>query len=457
MKKFVKGILSLACCLCVGAGFVACDDSVTAYELAVQNGFTGTQAEWLLSLHGANGEDGEDLKIEDMYAIAKANGYTGTILDFMKEWNVEVQTNNDTDTIAENALSIMNICCGFSKTTNGGYWGSSQTEYYASAGSGVIIDLNKEAGSALIVTNYHVLYDGDSDAANGISDNIRVYAYGAVNRFTPDKTASYTDDGITATYVGGAMNYDIALLRIEGSEYLKNSAAKEAKLGNSDTVRFGEEVYAIGNPDGAGTAVTEGIISVETEDIVMTSIDGKSSMECRVMRTDAAINHGNSGGGLFNVAGELIGITNAKNAGSEVDNMGYALPITQVKYICENILDNGGVLKRAMLGIEIYTTTRQSGYDENGVLQLCEEFAVGKAATSENDASYNLLSVGDVFLSMQINGGETVQFTRQYQLTDLMLTIRKGDTVVFGIRNSDGAQKQVTVKFDKDSYFTSYN
>ena len=69
------------------------------------------------------------------------------------------------------------------------------------------------------------------------------------------------------------------------------------------------------------------------------------------MRTDAPINHGNSGGGLYNAQGELIGITNAKNVEDETDNMGYALPITQVEYLVKNMLDNGGYVSRAMLGI----------------------------------------------------------------------------------------------------------
>lgn len=444
------------CTVCMTMSIAACsDNAVNAYDIAVSNGFVGTEEEWLLSLKGADGADGSSLKIQEMYEVAQANGYTGSIIDFMKEMGVNVQEDNDTDTIAANAMSVVNIYCGFARTSKSGYWGSTQTQYYSSAGSGVIIDLNKEAGSALIVTNYHVLYDAESDV-KGISDNIFIYTYGAVNTFQPDPTVNYSDDGIRATYVGGAMDYDIALLKVEGSEYLKECAATEAKIGNSESVRLGEKVFAIGNPDGAGTAVTTGAISVESESIVMASIDGASSMQCRVMRTDAAINHGNSGGGLFNAAGELIGITNAKNVDSDVDNMGYALPITQVKYICDNILDNG-VLKRAMLGVEVYTVTAMAKYDDNGRLQVYEEFAVATASKKPTDSSYGLLSEGDVFISMQINGGEKVTFNRQYQLNDLLLTVRKGDTVVLGIRNSEGVSENVTIVFNQDTHFVSYN
>ncbi len=456
MKKIFKGVLAVACMATMALGFAACSsETVNAYDIAVSNGFVGTEEEWLLSLHGANGADGSSLDIQSMYEVAKQNGYTGTIIEFMKEMSVDVQENNNTDIIAENAMSTVNVYCGFSQTSKNGYWGSSQAKYYVSAGSGVIIDLNKEAGSALIVTNYHVLYDADSDT-KGISDNINVYTYGAVNTFNPDPTASYKDDGIKATYVGGAMDYDIALLRVEGSGYLKASAATEAKIGNSDEVRLGEKVFAIGNPDGAGTAVTTGAISVESESIMMTSIDGNSSMTCRVMRTDAAINHGNSGGGLFNVQGELIGITNAKNVESDVDNMGYALPITQVKYICDNILENDGVLKRAMLGVEVYTTSAIAKYDDNGRLQVYEEFAVSTAAKKTTDSSYGLLSVGDVFLTIQINDGETIALNRQYQLNDLLLTVRLGDKVVLGIRNSEGVNESVTIYFNAETHFVIY-
>ena len=457
MKRILKNILLVGALTAAISGAAACSAG-TAYEIAVQNGFTGTETEWLQSLHGADGADGQSVTAADLYAEAQKSGFAGTYLEFCQSvLQVNVKEDNDTDTIAKNVTSVVSIYCGFSQTIGGGMWGNAQSKYYSAAGSGVIIDLNKEAGNALIVTNYHVVYDSSSDS-KGISDMIYLYTYGALNRFSPDTGDEY-GDGMRATYIGGAMDYDIALLKIEGSEYLKNSLATEAKFVNSDEVCLGEKVFAIGNPDGAGIAVTGGIISVESEYITMSSTDGKGSVDYRVMRTDAAINHGNSGGALFNGKGELIGITNAKNVDTDVDNMGYALPSTQVKNLCDNILANRkegvGSVNVARLGVEVTPSSSTPYYNTNGNLRIREEFMVAKV-TSANSAVYNILKVGDVFQSVSINGGDWIELKRQYQLNDLLLTVRKGDTVSLKMKR-DGSDITVSVTFDKDSYFAVYS
>ena len=300
MRKIFKSILAIVC-LAVSFTAVACGgESVTAYELAVKNGFQGTEAEWLRSLHGANGEDGEDFDAQKLYQTAVEKGYEGSFLEFCATLNITVPDNNDTITIAENVRSVVSIYCGYAKTTQGGWLGLNQTTSYGSqAGSGVIIDLNKEAGNALIITNYHVIYNLDSDE-KGLLNNIWVYPYGAYNNFNAE-TGDVSGDGIKATYVGGAMDYDIAILKVEGSEYLKNSVATEAKLGNSDTVQLGEQTFVVGNPAGAGIAVTNGIVSVDSEYISMQALDNRDlnrdgyvdGVSFRVMRTSAAINSGN--------------------------------------------------------------------------------------------------------------------------------------------------------------------
>ena len=456
MKKIWKRIISVLCVACMAVGFTACkDDAVTAYEIAVENGFVGTEAEWLASLHGANGEDGQSFTIEDLYAAAKAEGFEGSLLEFIQSLGVDVKENNDTDTIANNVMSVTSIYCGFSKTVKtGGLFqpNHSETTYYASAGAGVILDLNKQAGNALIVTNYHVLYDAESDA-KGISEDIYVYGYGDLLRFDPRPNGD-KGGGMKATYVGGAMDYDIALLKVEGKvKELKN--ATEAELGNSEEVRLGEKVFAIGNPKGEGIAVTAGVISTDSEYITMASTDGQRTVDYRVMRTDAAINSGNSGGALFDANGKLIGITNAKYASEDVDNVGYALPITQVKNLCDNMLANDGVVKRAMLGVKVSTTDSYASL-KDGRLQLFETFAVAEAA-GKDGSSYNKFNVGDIFLTMKVNDGEEVTLTRQYQVNDLLLTVRLNDTVTFKMKDfGNGNQKTVSITFDKESYFTLY-
>ena len=455
MKKIRKSIIAISCAALMSFGLFACSDEVSAYEIAVKNGFVGTEQEWLRSLHGADGADGEDLDMSDLYETAKNEyGYQGSYLDFCKELGIEAQLNNDTQTIAKNITSVVSICCGFSKSAGG--------PFYMSAGSGVIVDLNENAGTAYVVTNYHVIYDADSNE-KGISNSIYLYTYGAYNRFVPGKGDEY-GDGLKATYVGGAMQYDIAILKVEGSEFLKNAAAKDtvnaAEFGDSETIREGESVFAIGNPDAAGISVTSGVVSVKSEYISMYLADGGSATDFRVIRTDAAINHGNSGGALFNAKGELIGITNAKNVSEDVDNMGYALPITQVKYLCQNIWANGGqtnkgVVKRAMLGVMVSTSASEAKLTADGHLEIYEKFGVYQAAGA-GSAAYNKLIENDVFKYMIVNDGERVDFTRQYQLNDMLLTVKKGDTVVIGFERG-GVEQTTTIVYNKDAYFTVYN
>ena len=249
------------------------------------------------------------------------------------------------------------------------------------------------------------------------------------------------------------MDYDIAVLKVEGSSVLQNSFATAAVLGDSNTVIPGEKVFVIGNPEGEGISVTSGVLSVDSEYIDMQSSDGLRTVEYRVMRTDAAINHGNSGGGMFNAEGELIGIINAKSTAEDVDNMGYALPITQVKYVMQNAVDNGGDVHRAMLGITVATTGSTARLDGEGNLVIEEELTIYESP-SAGAAAYGLLFKGDVMKEATING-KTSKLTRRFHLIDLLLQVRLGDTISLKIER-DGEEKTVQIAFNKGSYFTLY-
>lgn len=459
MRKFWKGAVSLLCAATMSLSLTACNKVyISAYEIAVKNGFEGTEEEWLLSLKGKDGSDAPALTFEDLYETAKKAGYTGTLLDFCLQVGVDIVEDNDTAQIAQGMTSVVSITCAFEKNVRSGWGQTTTTEYYAAtAGSGVVLDINKEAGTAYIVTNYHVVYDDECNTDNHVANRIYLYAYGGLNLFNGKTGYDTSGDYMEATYVGGAMDYDIALLKVEGSEVLKNSVLQKAKVGSSEDVRIGEKAYVIGNPEGAGIAVTGGAISVDSEYINMTSTDGKRTVDYRVIRTDAAINGGNSGGALYNAKGELVGIVNAKSVGEDMDNMGYALPITQVKEICKNIWDNGGVVKRAMLGVVVATNASEVSFDENGDLVTTETFVISSAAT-KGAAAYGKLKVGDIFRYIQINDGEKVYFTRQYQLHDQLLSVRMGDKVVLGMTREDNnvGDVEVEIVYDKDTYFTTY-
>ena len=480
-KKAVCGALATVSLFAlVSCNFGQDKEIINAYDVAVKNGFQGTVEEWLRSLRGANGEDGEDLDLQAIYEAACQNGYGKDFLSFIKEYftdtDLSVQENNDTQTIAKNVTSVVSICCGFQTTTvvSQGWLGTNEiTKPTAKEGSGVIVELNKQAGNALIITNYHVLYHKGSDGERGISDCIYVYPYGAREGFYKGDTdvnkdgvvdkkdqGDFNGDGVRATFVGGAMDYDIAILKVEGSSYLQTTEVSAAKIGNSNETLIGEKAYVIGNSNGQGISVTSGAVSVTSEYIAMSALDGRDldkngktdGVSFRVMRTDAAINHGNSGGALFNAKGELIGITNAKNVEDETDNMGYALPITQVCAVAENILANDGVAKRATLGIITAITASSSKLTENGNLQIIEEVSVAEVQTGV--AASGKLKVGDVIKAVTLNG-KTVELTRRFYLNDALLTVRKGNTISLKILR-EGQETTVEITFDKDEYFTTF-
>lgn len=467
MNKLFKKIATLAIALITVFSVTACDiKGDSAYEIAVKNGFKGTEQEWLNSLYGANGDDGDDLDIRDLYELS---GYDGSLEEFIREYLSNAEFNiiedNDTKQIAKNMMSVVSV----------------QAFAASSAGSGVIIDLNKEAGTAYILTNYHVVYDANlAVKGEGLwKEDIYVYLYGSRD-YEAEKQAdgSYKligyGDGMIARYIGGSVYYDVAILKVEGNQYLKNSQAQEAVLGSSDDVTIGEKMYAIGNPAGAGIAVTCGALSVDSEYIELAmKVKGRKRVsnlfggmtttyevvakyfQYRVLRTDAAINGGNSGGALFNAEGELIGIVNAKSS-SELgyDNMGYALPITQVKYVVDNILDNSGKMYRAMFGVTLGEAASKAVYDSTGKLVIKEDVTIKEI--EKGSLAEGRFEVGDIVKSVQIGGGEVKTIDRTYKMIDYIFNVRKGDVVKFTILRN-GVEQTLTFTMDNDEYFKDYS
>ena len=484
MKKIGKAIIALTCAatLALGAvGFVGCEaekEIINAYDIAVKNGFQGTEEEWLLSLHGENGKDGTDLDIGDIYDKAVEAGYDGSFLEFVQEYlQVDMQENNDVRTIAENMSAVVSICAGFKKTSvvQSGWPIPTTREtvsYFASEGSGVIIDYNEEAGSALVLTNYHVVYETDSDGARGISDCIYLYPYGAREHFysgeeqydaNGDGTFTEADrgdvggDGIKAKFVGGALYYDIAILEVSGSEYLKKHPVHEAVFGDSESLSVGEKVFAIGNSNGFGISVTSGVLSVKSETITLSALDGSNTaMSFRVMRTDAAINHGNSGGALFDSNGKLIGITNAKHVEEETDALCYALPITKVRAVLDNLLDNDGKVMCAWLGIVSMVTASETVMNENGTLDIIEQVTVSDVVkTTGTDgtkpgAAMDKLKVGDIIKRATL-GEKSIAITRNYYLNDFLLEARVGDTLKLTVVR-EGKETEIEIPLEKGNF-----
>ena len=344
---------------------------------------------------------------------------------------------------AKSVLSTVSIYCNFVRNQ---YWGSAVigTENATSGGSGVIYQLDKVTGSAYIITNYHVVYDAYCNTANKISGDISVYLYG--------KEA--TKYAIPATYVGGSMNYDLAVLKIENSQILAESSAMAVTVADSDKIQLLESVIAVGNPEGIGLSATVGYVNVDSEYITISMVVNGSSreIELRCIRIDAAVNSGNSGGGLFNAKGELIGIVNAKLSDSTVDNIGYAIPSNVAVAIADNIIhycvesDKQNVY-RCLLGVTVGATESHAEYDpENGTITKLETVVVSEI--SSTGAAYGHLEAMDIINSISING-KTHPVTRVFHVIDNMLNARVGDTVVINITRGTET-KDVTITITED-------
>ena len=294
-----------------------------------------------------------------------------------------------------------------------------------SIGAGVIYKLDKEKGDAYIITNFHVVYD----AAYGISKDILLYAYGM-------ELSQYV---IPATCLGGSISYDIAVLKVTDSEVIKNSHLTTVSLGDSDSIDVFDRIYTVGNPKAEGIAACQGIISVVSEYLELTGADN-TTIELRVIRVDAAVNSGNSGGGLYDENGKLIGIVCAKRIGSDVDNMGYAIPVNLAVNLAENIIANcDGISKtqvnRVLLGIEITAQIMGIKIDpETGDIDRVAVVEVSNVF--DYSPLFGQLEKGDQIISLSING-EAITPTQIYHITDYMFRARIGDTVTTTVLRGD--------------------
>ena len=297
----------------------------------------------------------------------------------------------------------------------------------SAAGSGVIYELDKDRGEAYIITNYHVVHEQNE---TGIASSIKVYLYGM-------EAAEY---GIDATFVGGSMNYDIALLHVKDSTVLMKSCARAADVADSDKVSVLDTAIAIGNPEGKGISATVGYVNVDSEHIYV-SFQG-TNVQLRVMRTDAAVNSGNSGGGLFNDKGELIGVVNAKSGNSTTDNIGYAIPSNVAIAIANNIKDYCvGTSKqnvyRCMMGVTVQASELSTVYDtETGKVYKIETVVI--IDVSAKGAANGYLQINDVIKGITI-GGVRHEVTRTHHLVDTMLNARVGDTVIIHVERAGSA------------------
>jgi len=255
----------------------------------------------------------------------------------------------------------------------------------AGAGSGVIYTKD-----GYIITNYHVV-GKDTKTISVVLYNGEVYE---------------------GKYIYGDEYADISVIKIE-----KNDCTP-AKIGDSTKMVLGDMVLAIGNPLGYGLSVTDGIVSALARDVTVENIT------MTLMQTSAAINSGNSGGGLFNAAGELVGIVNAKIGGTSVEGMGFAIPSSTVVKCLNDLKNYGYITGQARLGVTVQTKQYQTWpyMQTHSYIQVTDINENGSAAKSG-------LMVGDIL--QKINGTEITSFAT---LSQMLTKYEVGDTVKLTIR-----------------------
>ena len=216
-----------------------------------------------------------------------------------------------------------------------------------------------------------------------------------------------SDESYDATVVGQDSTSDIAVLKIDAT------GLTPAVIGDSDALAVGEVAVAVGNPLGTlSNTVTDGIVSALNRQVTVQNND------MTLIQTDASISPGNSGGGLFNANGELIGIVNAKSSYSEAEGIGFAIPINTAMEIGRQLIENGSVVRPALgvkivdvtdaqtaqqlgvstMGVYVVEVTKGSGADAAGVQAGDRVLAVDDTAVSDSSALKNYLKdkgIGD--------------------------------------------------------------
>lgn len=422
--------------------FLEQNDEVVEYLINFTDGTTQT-----ITISNQEVAPSNEITVNDLYQAALEAGFTGSMLDFLDTY-VDVTVTNDYTKAVQKGLrssvsvralfrrvEIINPIFGIPRET---------TVEYGSAGSGVIYKLDKSSGTAYIITNHHVVYDSNSNTSNKISDEIYISLYGL----------EQPSNQIRATYVGGSETYDIAVLKVTQSEIIKNSMAGKISYVNSDNLQAGDVAIAIGNPENNGISTTQGIISLESEYIEMANSNNTDSITYRVMRVDTGINSGNSGGGLFNANGDLIGIVNAKMVDTSIESIGYAIPSNIVINVSDNIIyhsDNKAneKVKKAFLGITMKVDETIVSYNEN-VDRIVIKESVKVDSINVGSLASLYFEVNDEIVSITLKG-VTYQINRLYEISDLLLKVRSNDTVTFTV-NRNSVITDLEIKFLEQNF-----
>lgn len=293
-----------------------------------------------------------------------------------------------------------------------------QEQEVESQGSGIIIGQNDE--ELLIATNNHVVADADTLSACFIDDQV-----------------------YEAAVKGTDVENDLAVIAVKLSDISADtmSKIKIAEIGDSDSLKVGQQVVAIGNALGYGQSVTTGIVSAVNRQV------GDSDSENGFIQTDAAINPGNSGGALLNMQGQLIGINSAKLASTEVEGMGYAIPVSTASPIIENLMNRTTRTKvseeqASALGISGQTVDSNTS-KTYGIPQGVYVAEVNQGSAAQTAG----LQVGSIITKFD---GTSVQSIEE--LKNQLTYYAAGETVEITVKvadNGEYVEKTLTITLDK--------
>ena len=286
--------------------------------------------------------------------------------------------------------------------------------------------------SVVVITTEQVVYSqwswyGQSQVESGAGSGVIISSDGYI--LTCDHvvagasniTVTIGDVDYTATVVGEDSTSDVAVLKIDAN------GLTPAVVGDSDTLTVGDNVLAVGNPLGElGGTVTSGIVSALNRSVSIQSSGSVNTMS--LVQMDASVSPGNSGGGLFNMNGELVGVVNAKSSDSDAEGLGFAIPINDAMKVAQDLLENGYVTGRPYMGITYLAVTDAQTAQQLGVNAYGIYVAdVVKGGPADKAG----LKVGDRIVS--IDGTEVAQKTdlgtiiQQHSAGDtLSITVARG-------------------------------
>lgn len=319
--------------------------------------------------------------------------YQSVVLTDQNGQEVEVMSVQD---IVENVKnSVVEIQTSVTKT-------NIFLQQFVSSGAGSGVILSKDG---LIVTNHHVIEEADTI-----------------------KVRLNNGEEYDATLIASDAQSDLAVLRISADNL------QPAVVGDSSTLKVGEDVVAIGNPLGSlGGTVTEGILSALDREITI------DDQKMTLLQTSAAINPGNSGGGLFNAKGELIGIVNAKSSGSGIEGLGFAIPVNEMKSVVEDLVETGKVQGRLALGIRYYEISSVQQAMKHGVNTLGLLVSEVEANSNADRAG---IQANDIIVEVD---GE--QITTKEDLASILNNHKVGDNMdITVVRNKEYVNLSVTLQ-----------